>query len=104
MDSKFLERIILDYSKSDVSFFQNNIATIKFFTNDQKYGAKSTIRFLHTIFSLTRGKLDQKVKRITAIVSNLGVRIIRGDKSFYHDFTSKNGKRIIFEKSNTNEM
>ena len=43
-------------------------------------------------------KFDQRVKRITVAVSNLGVRIIHKDKGFYHNFMSENGGRIISGK------
>ena len=39
-------------------------------------------------------KLDQGVKEITVVVSNLGVHIIHENKGFYHNFMSKNGVRI----------
>ena len=50
----------------------------------------------NTIFSLTRGKLGLGGK--TVMVSNLGVRIIGGDKGFYHNFMSENGVRIVYKK------
>ena len=35
------------------------------------------------------------MKRITVVVSNLGVRVIRGDEGFYHNVMNENGVLII---------
>ena len=40
-------------------------------------------------------KLDLGMKKITVVVSNLGVRIIHENKGFYLNFMSKNREEIV---------
>ena len=88
MHFKFLVRIIRQYSKRKVSFCQNDKAMIKFFhkffsitTMVMVTGMENSYCSFSPYFHSLLEKLDLEVKTITVVVSNLGVRIIRGDES-----------------------